>query len=246
MDDGSSGSTQNGHKASTRRSRNRAGRGFEDLQDYRLRRRSTTAEEEPSPTTESDPYGTAATSPCNARRIAHSRASRCTVPSMILVKRPSCHWVPERPIAAQAIYLVVAASAEVPGHQAPSDLLDPHGLAIKSPTPRQPLAQTPRPYIGLVLFDVVRTRSAGRLSVNHPPPAGKSAKVGQRLYYSSPGTRKGYRLPLRQTGRPDHPRTRRHGDRQTRRRGRLCHLQPAVRASPASENSHLAAPALGY
>jgi hypothetical protein len=47
MDDGSSGSTQNGHKASTRRSRNRAGRGFEDLQGSRLRRRSPTAEKEP-------------------------------------------------------------------------------------------------------------------------------------------------------------------------------------------------------
>jgi hypothetical protein len=34
--------------------------------------------------------------------------------------------------------------------------------------------------------------------------------------------------------------------RKTRRRGRLWHLQPAARASPASENSHLAAPAFGY
>ena len=58
-------------------------------------------------------------------------------------------------------------------------------------------------------------------------------------------TTRGIGFPY-QTGRPDHPRTRRHGHRQTRRRGRLCHLQPAVRASPASENSHLAAPALGY
>jgi hypothetical protein len=38
----------------------RAGHGFVDLQACRLGRRSPTAEEEPSPTTESDPYGTAA------------------------------------------------------------------------------------------------------------------------------------------------------------------------------------------
>src|SRR6476660_8661345 len=35
--------------------------------------------------------------------------------------------------------------------------------------PLQPLAQTPRPYIGPVLFDVVQTRSAVRFAVSHPP-----------------------------------------------------------------------------
>src|SRR5277367_1540642 len=34
---------------------------------------------------------------------------------------------------------------------------------------RQPLAQTLRPYIGPVLFDVVQTRSALRFAVDHPP-----------------------------------------------------------------------------
>jgi hypothetical protein len=42
------------------------------------------------------------------------------------------------------------------------------GLAIKSPTLRQPLARTPRPCIGPVLFDVVQTRSAVRFALHHP------------------------------------------------------------------------------
>ena len=71
------------------------------------------------------------------------------------------------PFAAQAICLAVRASAEVPGRQAPSDSPNPARLFINSP--RQPLAQTPRPYIGPVLFDVVQTRSAVRFAVNHPP-----------------------------------------------------------------------------
>ena len=33
----------------------------------------------------------------------------------------------------------------------------------------QPLAQTLRPYIGPVLFDIVQTRGAVRFAVNHPP-----------------------------------------------------------------------------
>src|ERR1700740_2149906 len=48
----------------------------------------------------------------------------------------------------------------------------PRRLLIESPAaPGQPLAQTPRPNIGPVLFDVVQTRSPVGFAVN-PPPAG--------------------------------------------------------------------------
>src|ERR1700737_488814 len=45
----------------------------------------------------------------------------------------------------------------------------PHGCRVESPARCQPLAQTLRPDIGPVLFDVVQTRSAVRFAVNHPP-----------------------------------------------------------------------------
>src|ERR1700722_14822693 len=63
----------------------------------------------------------------------------------------------------------VRASAEVRGHQAPSHSPTPHGLRITSPARCQPLAQSLRPYIGPVLFDVVQTGSAVRFAVHHPP-----------------------------------------------------------------------------
>src|ERR1700757_1296633 len=51
-------------------------------------------------------------------------------------------------------------------HRIPSN---PQGLPIKPPSLCQPLAQTLRPYIGPVLFDVVQTRRAVRFAVHHPP-----------------------------------------------------------------------------
>src|SRR6202022_4704220 len=45
----------------------------------------------------------------------------------------------------------------------------PHGCRVESPARCQPLAQTLRPDIGPVLFDVVQTRSAVRFAVDHPP-----------------------------------------------------------------------------
>jgi hypothetical protein len=44
-----------------------------------------------------------------------------------------------------------------------------HELRIKTSALLQPLAQTLRPYIGPVLFDVLETRSAVRFAVNHLP-----------------------------------------------------------------------------
>src|SRR6202030_620029 len=73
------------------------------------------------------------------------------------------------PFPAQAKCLAVRASAEVRGHQAPSHSPTPHGLRITSPARCQPLAQSLRPYIGPVLFDVVQTGSAVRFAVHHPP-----------------------------------------------------------------------------
>ena len=49
----------------------------------------------------------------------------------------------------------------------------------------------------------------------------------------------------RQVG-PDHPRTAGHRTGATHRRGRLRHLQPAVRAGPTRHDRALAAPALGH
>ena len=51
----------------------------------------------------------------------------------------------------------------------PSRRPKPHGLIIRIPARCQPVAQTLRPYVGPVLFDVVQTRSAVRFAVNHPP-----------------------------------------------------------------------------
>src|ERR1700722_13024574 len=82
------------------------------------------------------------------------------------------------PFPAQAKCLAVRASAEVRGHQAPSDSLNPHGLRINSPARCQPLAQSLRPYIRPVLFDVVQTVSAVRFAVHHPP-AGRNIGEGR-------------------------------------------------------------------
>ena len=82
---------------------------------------------------------------------------------------------------------------------------------------------------------VVKANQAGLLARITALPWANGRVAATDTYPADPHHHKGYRLSLRQTGRPDHPRTRRHGHRQTRRRGRLRHLQPAVRASPASE-----------
>src|SRR5262249_30007017 len=58
-----------------------------------------------------------------------------------------------------------------------SDSHNPQELRIRSPARCQPLAQTLRPYIGPVLFDVVQTRRAVRFAVHHPP-AGRN--IGER------------------------------------------------------------------
>src|SRR5271168_5000471 len=73
------------------------------------------------------------------------------------------------PFPVQATCLTVRASAEVPGHQVPSDRPNPAGLPIKSPALCQPLAQILRPYIGPVLLDVVQTPSAVGFAVSHSP-----------------------------------------------------------------------------
>src|SRR6185369_3541128 len=67
------------------------------------------------------------------------------------------------------MYLVVSASAEVPGNQASSDHPQSSRPMHQPALCQQPLAQTLWPYIGPVLFDVVQTRSAVRFAVNHPP-----------------------------------------------------------------------------
>ena len=48
------------------------------------------------------------------------------------------------------------------------------------PARRQSLAQALRPYISPILFDVVQTRNAVRLAVNHPPAGWNFGEIGPK------------------------------------------------------------------
>src|ERR1700751_4870135 len=97
-----------------------------------------------------------------------SRASLSTNPS-IFTNSPSCHSAPECPVSCAS---QISSCPRVTGNaRSPNSVQPPSRTVSRSGPPAlcQPLAQTLRPYIGPILFDVFQTRSAVRFAVNHLP-----------------------------------------------------------------------------